>query len=195
MKYTVDENLSNFKFWSGAKDRAELLTGSQLDEIGEALEVEFADRENLPTDTEINDLFWFDFEYVCGLIGLMYKEDGNVYDSDSWKEHAEEVIKKAHENTEGVAFLHDVFWDGFADETDLDELNSDDEIREEFQDYVQENYADRASDVLEEKIPFIPEEARADFIAGDWDMNASDDFNEALFFHWWDKHQDEYKED
>lgn len=195
MKYTVDENLSNFKFWSGAKDRAELLTGSQLDEIGEALEVEFADRENLPTDTEINDLFWFDFEYVCGLIGLMYKEDGNVYDSDSWKEHAEEVIKKAHENTEGVSFLYLTYWENFLDETELDELNSDEQIREEFKNYVEDNYTEHALDYLERAIPFIPEQAREDFVDDAWEAMSSDKYNEALFFHWWDKHQNDYKED
>ena len=33
MKYYVEDSLSNFKFWSGAVDRAKLLTVEQLDTI------------------------------------------------------------------------------------------------------------------------------------------------------------------
>ena len=33
MKYTVDESLANFKFWSGAEDRAKNLTYSELEQL------------------------------------------------------------------------------------------------------------------------------------------------------------------
>ena len=38
MKYYVEESLSNFKFWSGGKDRAELLNSDQFDSVEELLE-------------------------------------------------------------------------------------------------------------------------------------------------------------
>lgn len=67
MIYRVDENLTNFKFWSGGKDRADLLTYDELDELDGRICELLGDE---PTDTEINDLFWFDFDSVCSLIGL-----------------------------------------------------------------------------------------------------------------------------
>lgn len=75
MKYIVEEPLSNFTFWSGGKDRANMLTSAQLDAIEPRLEELFG---STPTDTQINDLFWFDFETVCSMIGLVYTEDGDI---------------------------------------------------------------------------------------------------------------------
>lgn len=33
MKYYVEDSLSNFQFWSGGKDRADLLTSEQFDTV------------------------------------------------------------------------------------------------------------------------------------------------------------------
>ena len=70
MKIYFDKPLSQFEFWSGAKDRADLLTIQELDRIGDILGVENREWE----DVELNDLFWFDFEHVCKLIGLTEEE-------------------------------------------------------------------------------------------------------------------------
>ena len=72
MKITSEINLSDFKFWSGAEDNAELLTNTQLDEIGNILEDEYPGGIN---ETELNDIFRFDFEYVCSLIDFTPNED------------------------------------------------------------------------------------------------------------------------
>ena len=69
MKITTEQSLRNFEFWSGAKTNAEMMTAEELDSVENALE---AIEPDGMTDTEINDLFWFDFEYVCELIGLEY---------------------------------------------------------------------------------------------------------------------------
>lgn len=71
MKIYSETPLHNFEFWSGAKDRAILLTYDELDQIESILELEY---ENGISATELNDLFWFDFDYVCSLIGLTEKE-------------------------------------------------------------------------------------------------------------------------
>jgi hypothetical protein len=76
MEYIAETSLANFPFWSGAKDRAAMLTWDQLSRIESELESIWFDKT--PTDSEINDLFWFEFEYVCGLIGLIYASDGNI---------------------------------------------------------------------------------------------------------------------
>ena len=65
---TFNENtdLSTFNFWSGAKALAEKLTFKELEEI------EFQLDELHPegiSETHLNDLFWFEEDFICGLIG------------------------------------------------------------------------------------------------------------------------------
>jgi hypothetical protein len=66
MKLYKEESLSNFEFWSGAKDNAKKLTSEELDQIESILEDTNPDGMS---ETEINDLFWFDFETVLEWIG------------------------------------------------------------------------------------------------------------------------------
>lgn len=66
MKITKNINLTDFEFWSGAKTFADKLTYNELNLIQDILEGE---NTNF-TDTEINDLFWFDDEYICELLNL-----------------------------------------------------------------------------------------------------------------------------
>ena len=69
MKIYREESLSNFEFWSGAISNAEEFTLEELDRIGEELEA--LDCEgNGYDETQINDLMWFEPEYLASLIGL-----------------------------------------------------------------------------------------------------------------------------
>ena len=76
--------LRNFGFWSGAKDRADMLTSSQLDAIETELEQLYPDGM---TETELNDLFWFDFDFVCSLIGT---SEAAVFGEDEEEEEEEQ---------------------------------------------------------------------------------------------------------
>ena len=78
MKIYRDESLSNFEFWSGAVANAEEFTLEELDRIGEELEA--LDCEGSGYDeTHINDLMWFEPEYLASLIGLEWdSETGKV---------------------------------------------------------------------------------------------------------------------
>lgn len=67
MKYIVEEPLRNFNFWQGGKDTADELTDEQLDQIEEELEAN--PPEDGWTDTAINDLFWFDRDYIYSIVG------------------------------------------------------------------------------------------------------------------------------
>lgn len=67
MKVTKNINLRNFEFWSGALALSENLTLEELDQIEFCLEDFFHDRT--PTETEINDLFWHEPDFICNLIG------------------------------------------------------------------------------------------------------------------------------
>ena len=68
MKIYRDESLSNFEFWSGAIANAEEFTLEELDRISEELEA--ADNGDGYEETQINDLMWFEPEYLASLIDL-----------------------------------------------------------------------------------------------------------------------------
>ena len=74
MTIKTEQSLRNFEFWSGAKDNAAMMTAEELDSVENEFEALYPDGM---TDTEINDLFWFDFDYVCDLIGLEYDAEND----------------------------------------------------------------------------------------------------------------------
>lgn len=71
MKVTTEQSLSNFNFWSGAKDNAAELTDSQLDTIESILEDIYPDGMD---ETSVNDLFWFEFDTVKEWLGITEEE-------------------------------------------------------------------------------------------------------------------------
>lgn len=73
MKYVVEESLRNFRFWSGAKENAAQLTLEQLDQLEEELEQIYSEGEL--TDTQINDIMWFDFDWVKEILGIQDEDD------------------------------------------------------------------------------------------------------------------------
>lgn len=66
MRITTEKTLQQFEFWSGAKDLADRLTFQELDLIEFELEGIYPDGL---TETELNDLFWFEEVFICDLIG------------------------------------------------------------------------------------------------------------------------------
>lgn len=69
MRVYSEINLRNFDFWSGAKNHS--FTYEELEEIECQLEDIYPDGME---DVQINDLFWFEEEFLCELIGLKYKK-------------------------------------------------------------------------------------------------------------------------
>lgn len=67
MTYTVEKPLSQFEFWSGAKERTDHLTTDQLDRLDDLLPEILGEN---PTDTAINDLFWFEEDFIAQLLGF-----------------------------------------------------------------------------------------------------------------------------
>lgn len=67
MTYTVEKPLSQFEFWSGAKERTDHLTIEQLDRLDYLLPEVLGEN---PADTEINDLFWFEEDFIAQLLGF-----------------------------------------------------------------------------------------------------------------------------
>ena len=73
MEYTKELNLTEFKFWSGAKDHC--FTYTELSDLESSIEDIFGDKA--PTETEINDFFWFEGEFLCECIGVDFNEYEN----------------------------------------------------------------------------------------------------------------------
>jgi len=71
MKIYEEKSLRNFEFWSGGKDRAKKLTCEQLDQIEDVLTDIYPDGME---DTQINDLFWFEFDTVANWLGYESEE-------------------------------------------------------------------------------------------------------------------------
>ena len=69
MQVTKELNLQNFDFWSGAKEHN--FTYSELKEIESQLDDLYPDGCE---ETQINDLFWFEKEFLCECLGLNYDE-------------------------------------------------------------------------------------------------------------------------
>ena len=68
MKITSEINLKNFKAWSGAKD-----TLNKLIELDKCDDLEFILEDEYPnglTDTQLNDLLWFDKDWVYEILGI-----------------------------------------------------------------------------------------------------------------------------
>lgn len=68
MKMYREESLRNFEFWSGAKDRANVLTDEQFDQI-EAMLEEIEPEEGW-SETAINDFFWFEEDTIAEWLGF-----------------------------------------------------------------------------------------------------------------------------
>ena len=75
MRVVCEISLVSFDFWSGAKDNAKQLTYQEMEELEYMLEDIFP---NGCSDTQLNDLFWFDFETVCEWLGLEVNECNEV---------------------------------------------------------------------------------------------------------------------
>lgn len=66
MKIYKETILSDFEFWSGAKDFAAQLTNSEIQQVEAILDDLYPDGID---ETALNDLFWFDQEAVAEWIG------------------------------------------------------------------------------------------------------------------------------
>jgi len=72
MKIYSEKSLRNFEFWSGAKENANELTSAQLDEVETILEDLYPEGMD---ETQINDLFWFDFDTVKEWLGITDEDE------------------------------------------------------------------------------------------------------------------------
>lgn len=87
MKLYKEESISNFTFWSGAADHREYLTNDEMDTIESMIEELYPDGM---TETELNDLFWFDEDTIAEWLG--YEDFEAIMNRDNEEEDEEEEI-------------------------------------------------------------------------------------------------------
>lgn len=80
MIYQVEESLKYFKFWGQAQDVAREFTEAQLDRLEDLIAEMFCDE--YPSDTQINDLFAYDSDYLKELLGFKKLSSGEYIDPD-----------------------------------------------------------------------------------------------------------------
>lgn len=96
MKYYIEDSLSNFHFWSGAEDRAAMLTDDQFEVVEQNMEE--CEPEGGWSDTAINDFFWFDFDTIAQWLGYKDEEylredisDDDISDAGDWFDNIDDV--------------------------------------------------------------------------------------------------------
>jgi hypothetical protein len=72
MLITTDIELRGFEFWAGAVNTYNALTFEQLDEVESYLDELYPDGMS---ETELNDLFWFDADWIAEILGFEDFED------------------------------------------------------------------------------------------------------------------------
>ena len=72
MKVYAETTLRDFEFWCGAKDNVEHLTDRELETIESILEDLYPDGME---DTQINDIFWFEEDWIAEMLGYEDFED------------------------------------------------------------------------------------------------------------------------
>ena len=91
MTYTVETSLADFPAWSGAVHTLDVLIEKDLCDTVEACLVDVLGE--YPTDTEINDMLWFETDAIaewCGFSNWEALENGEEEEEETAEEEAEE---------------------------------------------------------------------------------------------------------
>ena len=90
--------LRDFEFWSGGADRANNCSAEELDTLEQFFEE--TEPEEGWTDTDINDMFWFEFDTLAQYLGYKDEEDfdrkrdSNYIDDDDLVDYCDEWFHK-----------------------------------------------------------------------------------------------------
>ena len=79
---------NDFDFWSGAEDTAQTLEDNgDFETVMDMLDDEYPDGM---TETELNDLFWFENDFIAELLGYDSWEEYENHDEDADDEDEDE---------------------------------------------------------------------------------------------------------
>lgn len=101
MKIYYEVDIDEFEFWEGGKCVADSFSEDDLEVIQNKLEELYPDGMS---DTELNDLFWHDEDFVAGLAGyssfqkvkdgIKSDEEDEIYDEAYWDDEIYENEKE-----------------------------------------------------------------------------------------------------
>jgi hypothetical protein len=101
MKIYYEVDIDEFEFWEGGKCVADSLSEDDLEVIQNKLEELYPDGMS---DTELNDLFWHDEDFIAGLAGyssfekvkegIKSDEEDEIYDEAYWDDEIYENEKE-----------------------------------------------------------------------------------------------------
>lgn len=135
MKIISDISLENFEAWSGAKSTLDRIIANNCCRELEAI-LEDLYPEGM-TDTQLNDLLWFEEEAVYEWVGIRSEEQIRAEISD--KEDELESLKEE---------LNDIRQEWEDEAEDYDELEEKMKLWDEF---YAEDYADKQSEIEEKE--------------------------------------------
>ena len=87
MKTVKEDSLTNFEFWSGAKDTVKYLTDDEIETIESILEELNPDGMS---ETKINDFFWFEDDTIAEWLGYSCFDDIMNRDKEDEEDETEE---------------------------------------------------------------------------------------------------------
>ena len=129
IKITEEIDLINFKAWSGGKDTLDDLSSSDIEKLQDVIESAYPDGM---TDTQLNDLLWFERDWIAEVLDYRNVDAMFNGDSESYEEHARSVIEARFPNMpeEIVDDYLNYEFDGETDDNDA--------IIKEFTEYEEE---------------------------------------------------------
>lgn len=156
MQISYELDLNTFKAWSGAVDTLERIRSEGKCEVLEqALEEIYPDGME---EGQLNDLLWFDSEFVYGLCGIM-PDLGSEFSVDFCEETDEGIYMELSTKDEfGNQITVTLNYD-----TDLDEIEIQDDLHSafnegEYDDRLFDLYEDDIEDVVKDKIATMKQE-------------------------------------
>lgn len=139
MEYKVESSLRDFQAWSGGKSTLEtLIEKGDVDVVESFIEEYFGCGATVPTDTEINDILWFERDWIAERLGYKnweaYEEgwsESDLEDAEEWftdtdfdmMEKISGLNRTDYSEEDGYEeFVEAVqeWWDGLDDEKKVD---------------------------------------------------------------------------
>lgn len=149
MIITKEILLSDFEFWSGAKNTAAELTDKDFDQIEAVLMDLYPDGAD---ETTINDTFWFEDDWIAGILGydswedLLKKRDPDYVDPEERKDDIKSEASSLLD--EKGADYYDYDLDDWL-ESNWDEDSDDSAVVEELVKYIMDNQENDEDDEQE----------------------------------------------
>lgn len=83
MKLCSEVSLQDFNTWAGANSTKDALTWRELDELEEHLEELYP---NGLDETELNDILWFECDWIAEMLGYVDWEDLEAHEEERYEQ-------------------------------------------------------------------------------------------------------------